>query len=185
MSYIRLNDYKPTQFVQYRYDLSGVSRPAVAVAQMSSHTPHVAHTPIAVAPVAQPSAPTSSTCSLGGGGCSEVAYLMDPKYNLREVAKQLILLEDHLFQTEKRCLDCISKHSMTIEGLLEEAITLDKKQEHSTEINHLLQNIKPLTTKIIKDMKTGTATPSSYAECAQQLRSLRKPICQRYTILNK
>jgi hypothetical protein len=50
--------------------------------------------------------------------------LMDPGYNLREVAKQLVLLEDHLFQEAKRCPDCIRKHFLTVEALLEEAVTL-------------------------------------------------------------
>lgn len=52
--------------------------------------------------------------------------LMDPEYNFREIAKNLILLEDHLAHTRKRCLDCIRKHCMTIEALADEAVTLDK-----------------------------------------------------------
>jgi len=52
--------------------------------------------------------------------------VMDPQFNLREVAKQMILLEDHLFHAYKVCPDCIRKHLMTIEALAEEAVTLDK-----------------------------------------------------------
>lgn len=52
--------------------------------------------------------------------------IMDPQFNLREVAKQMILLEDHLFHAYKVCPDCIRKHLMTIEALAEEAVTLDK-----------------------------------------------------------
>lgn len=52
--------------------------------------------------------------------------LMDPEYNFREITKNLILLEDHLAHTRKRCLDCIRKHCLTIEALADEAVTLDK-----------------------------------------------------------
>jgi len=52
--------------------------------------------------------------------------VMDPMFNLRECAKQMILLEDHLFHAYKVCPDCIRKHLMTIEAMAEEAVTLDK-----------------------------------------------------------
>jgi len=54
-------------------------------------------------------------------------HVMSPKFNLREVAKQCALLEDHLFHPAKRCSDCIRKHFLTIEALLEEAVTLDEE----------------------------------------------------------
>jgi len=50
---------------------------------------------------------------------------MHPQFNLREVAKQMILLEDHLQHPYKHCPDCIRKHLMTIEAFAEEAATLD------------------------------------------------------------
>jgi len=52
--------------------------------------------------------------------------LMDPLFNLREIAKQMLLLEDHLQHPYKHCPDCICKHLMTIEAFAEEATTLDK-----------------------------------------------------------
>lgn len=51
--------------------------------------------------------------------------LHDPLFNLREVAKQLVLLEDHLSHPHKACFDCIRKHLLTIEALAEEATSLD------------------------------------------------------------
>lgn len=56
---------------------------------------------------------------------AERRSLLDPTFNLRECSKQLLLLEDHLFQANKRCPDCIRKHLMTVEALAEEAVTLD------------------------------------------------------------
>ena len=55
----------------------------------------------------------------------ELYPIMSPKFNLREICKQIVLLEDHLNQVKKRCPDCIRKHLLTIEGLFEEAISLD------------------------------------------------------------
>ena len=50
--------------------------------------------------------------------------ITDAAFNFREIAKQMLLLEDHLFQPHKFCPDCIRKHLLTIEALAEEAVTL-------------------------------------------------------------
>ncbi len=52
----------------------------------------------------------------------------DPHFNLREIAKQLILLEQHLLETGKYCPDCITKHLLTIEGLADEGQCLDSNR---------------------------------------------------------
>jgi len=51
--------------------------------------------------------------------------LLDPAFNRREVAKQLVLLEDHLAHPRRRCPDCIRKHLLAAEAFSEEAVTLD------------------------------------------------------------
>ena len=51
--------------------------------------------------------------------------LNSPEFNLREIAKQLVLLEDHLNDDTKFCKDCIRKHLLLIEALAEEAVSLD------------------------------------------------------------
>jgi hypothetical protein len=50
---------------------------------------------------------------------------MEPLFNLRELCKHLLLLEDHLAQADKRCPDCIRKHLLTVEALADEAVALD------------------------------------------------------------
>jgi len=52
--------------------------------------------------------------------------LHSPRFNLREITKHLILLEDHLTHRLKVCSDCIRKHLMSIEALSEEAAGLDQ-----------------------------------------------------------
>ena len=96
--------------------------------------------------------------------------IMNPKYNLREICKNCILLEDHLFQKGKRCEDCIKKHFLTIEALAEEAITLDKKNE-CREYYDLPDKIRELEKQYI-DGKEHNAV-------AQQLRQIRKGMMQK------
>lgn len=56
---------------------------------------------------------------------SEKLSLTDPRFNIREIVKQMLLLEDHLAHPNKKCNDCILKHFMTIEAYAEEAASLD------------------------------------------------------------
>ena len=56
--------------------------------------------------------------------------LASAKFNLREVAKQLILLEDHLVTPGKNCQDCIRKHRLAAEAFAEEALSLDGAGEY-------------------------------------------------------
>jgi len=51
--------------------------------------------------------------------------ITDPRFNLREIVKEMLLLEKHLCHEEMRCPDCICKHLMTIEAWAEEAVQLD------------------------------------------------------------
>jgi hypothetical protein len=92
--------------------------------------------------------------------------LMDPVHNVREITKQLLLLEDHLFHPAKRCVDCISKHLLTAEALAEEAITLDDGQDHSELLRGLPEAIRALWGRLQDE--------SGYADAAQSIRQLRK-----------
>lgn len=118
---------------------------------------------------------TKNTCGLNG---EKIDPLMDPRYNLRECSKHLILLEDHLFHKEKRCKDCILKHCLMIEGLLDEGITLDKNREYDihTSLN-LFRNVFKNLSKNLKDNNLNDSDCSNYA---QELREIRKPLCQTY-----
>ena len=95
--------------------------------------------------------------------------VMDPKFNLREICKQCILLEDHLTHDEKRCFDCCVKHFLTIEALAEEAITLDPTQTHcSPKIQQLPSFIRNLQSKWHQDPDNNSHAVS------QELRKIRK-----------
>jgi hypothetical protein len=133
---------------------------------------------------AKESHPTGS-CSLDDEGKSvcgggNLYPILDPRFNLRECAKQLILLEDHLFHQGKRCKDCILKHLLTIEGFLEEAITLDKDQEYTSQINESIHQFRRIFKEISAKLKQGSLKDDDCCALAQELRKIRKPLCQNY-----
>ena len=53
--------------------------------------------------------------------CDSLDPVSDPRYNMQQIIKQSILLEEHLTNKNKRCRDCITKHFLHIIGLSEEA----------------------------------------------------------------
>lgn len=50
--------------------------------------------------------------------------LNSAEFNHREIAKQFLLLEDHLSDDKKYCSDCIRKHLLLCEAFAEEAMML-------------------------------------------------------------
>ena len=114
-----------------------------------------------------------------GGG--KLFPIMDPRFNLRETAKNMILLEDHLFHMGKRCHDCILKHCLTIEGFLEEGITLDIKGEYIKTLENSSNDFRKIFKRIAKKIKdTSTLTNDDCFEIAQNIRKIRKPLCQNF-----
>lgn len=93
--------------------------------------------------------------------------VLDPAFNLREIFKQLVLLEDHLFHERKRCPDCIWKHLLTAEALAEEAVTLDTGRVHAN-VPGLAEEVRGLQRAI----RSGTPLE----EVAQQARVIRKSL---------
>lgn len=92
--------------------------------------------------------------------------IFNPLFNVREAAKQMLLLEDHLNTPNRRCDDCISKHMLTIEAFLDEAVNLDR---HSRYTELLLD--KPAKFKEIERKFIAT---KDYLGVAQDLRRIRK-----------
>lgn len=95
--------------------------------------------------------------------------VMDPRFNLREICKQCVLLEDHLTHDEKRCTDCCTKHFLALEALAEEALTLDRQGLLDSSAKGLPNRIRQLQLRWIQN-----PTPSTCAHISQQLRNIRK-----------
>ena len=72
-------------------------------------------------PQAQPQAQPQHQNSCDVTSCGALDPVSDPKYNMQQIVKQSILLEEHLTNKNKRCRDCITKHFQHIIGLAEEA----------------------------------------------------------------
>lgn len=65
----------------------------------------------------------------------KLTAITDPLFNIREAAKNMLALEDHLEHVEKRCMQCIKKHFMLIEVFLDEAVGLDRYGRYSSILN--------------------------------------------------
>lgn len=68
---------------------------------------------------------TENTCD--ASTCKGLDPVSNPAYNMQQIIKQSILLEEHLTNKNKRCRDCITKHFLHIIGLAEEAQMLATK----------------------------------------------------------
>ena len=95
----------------------GVALAAIGIISLRRRRPRRAVAAAGGAPPAQGSCGAASTC----GATDPVS---DPAYNMVQIAKQSILLEEHLVEPAKHCDDCIAKHFLAIIGLAEEAVML-------------------------------------------------------------
>jgi hypothetical protein len=93
--------------------------------------------------------------------------VMDPSFNLREICKQCVLLEDHLTHDDKRCTDCCTKHFLTLEALAEEALTLDRDGKLRDDARQLPKKIRQLQIFWMEN-------PDKCHEISQKLREIRK-----------
>lgn len=106
--------------------------------------------------------------------------VLRPTHNMRDIIKQLALLEDHLFQPQKRCVDCIRKHFLTIEGLAEECTTLCKPRAVLPEANRIATTTRVLHHAWEQRRKDPTMAPL----VAFKLRRLRKNLMKRFSALD-
>lgn len=96
--------------------------------------------------------------------------LTDPLFNIREITKQALLLEDHLSHPYKLCADCVRKHLMTIEALAEEASAMDESESESGENAKLCEDLAEVARVWMEQLSDGR--PSK--EVAAEVRKLRK-----------
>ena len=92
------------------------------------------------------------------------------QFNLREIAKQMLLVEDHLSIPDKTCTDCIRKHLLLIEAYAEEAVTLG-----GTEVDvRRVYGIAGLAKYWMELFTRGY----SYSKLSQQIRRERKKLVE-------
>lgn len=104
----------------------------------------------------------------------------DPAYNMKHIIKQLLLLEDHLVERNKRCHDCICKHFLTIIALQEEALALAGSNQNQYP---LMKENQPFFQNLFDDwvMKRDTGD-LVYLEIAGKLRMRRKQLVSKYIL---
>lgn len=106
-----------------------------------------------------------------GGAAPRLDPIMDPRYNMEQIAKQCVLLEEHLNCPAKRCKDCIKKHMLHISGLAEEAVSLCKEDDP------FMQELPAKCNQVFADWRTSS---KSHEDCARDLRLIRKDIMSQY-----
>ena len=100
-----------------------------------------------------------------------IANVGNPLFNVREAAKQCLALEDHLENSNKRCVDCIRKHFLLIEMFLEEAIGLDRWSRYQMLLNGKPERVR----RIIADFNAR----HDFIATSQAVRDLRKEFVQK------
>lgn len=118
-------------------------------------------------------------CSKSRNGCKDNPDLLPvhlASFNVREIVKQMLLLEDHLFNPRKRCVECICKHFLTIEGFAEEALSLEN------DISTLPEMLRMLSYYIRKTMASfleNERTDEHILKLANSVRQVRKYVMNK------
>lgn len=124
--------------------------------------------------------------------CDSIDPVSDPRYNMQQIIKQSILLEEHLTNKNKRCRDCITKHFLHIIGLAEEAqmLATDKINKYPM-INESVILYNELFKVWIKNKNLNGKDETYVLYCTDKLRDHRKQLIviyffnEKYNIVNK
>ena len=113
--------------------------------------------------------------------CDSLDPVSDPRYNMQQIIKQSILLEEHLTNKNKRCRDCITKHFLHIIGLSEEAQMLaTNKIEKFPLINESVELYNELFKIWVKNKNLETPDEKYVLYCTNKLRDHRKQLIVLY-----
>ncbi len=116
-----------------------------------------------------------------GLSCNTLDPLLEPSYNMKEVAKQTILLEEHIAFINKRCVQCIFKHFLHIIALLNEAVWLAVNKVH--DYPYLLESPK-FYEDLMEKYNCNQNDEPVLLEILGQLRDHRKKIVEAYYMQN-
>lgn len=121
----------------------------------------------------------NSSCDVKS--CGALDPVSDPKYNMQQIVKQSILLEEHLTNKNKRCRDCITKHFLHIIGLAEEAEMLATNQiEKYPLIKESVVLYNELFKIWIKNKNLNNNNDDYILYCTDKLRNHRKQLIVLY-----
>lgn len=116
--------------------------------------------------------------------CNSIDPVSDPKYNMQQIVKQSILLEEHLANKNKYCRDCIVKHYMHIIGLAEEAQML---ATNNIDKYPLINECVELYNNLFKTWMKNNSVDNKVMilNCCDDLRTMRKKLIAVYFFDNK
>lgn len=123
--------------------------------------------------------------AMGGDKCTTVCDSLDPvsdpRYNMQQIIKQSILLEEHLTNKNKRCRDCITKHFLHIIGLSEEAqmLATNKIQDYPL-VSESVDLYNELFKIWVKNKNLNGKDESYILFCTNKLRDHRKQLIVLY-----
>lgn len=100
----------------------------------------------------------------------------NPRYNIIQIIKESLLLEDHLQDNRKQCKDCIIKHLLKIIALQEEAVSLAGTKANKYP---LLSN-NTMFFPALFQMLIENFDPKIYPTIAQKIRERRKQLTKIY-----
>ena len=136
--------------------------------------------------ISKSKAGNASGASKAGGAkctttCDALDPVSDPRYNMQQIIKQSILLEEHLTNKNKRCRDCITKHFLHIIGLAEEAEMLATNQiEKYPLIKESVVLYNELFKIWIKNKNLNNNNDDYILYCTDKLRNHRKQLIVLY-----
>jgi hypothetical protein len=109
--------------------------------------------------------------------CGALDPVLDPRYNIMELIKGSILLEDHLNQEGKRCRDCICKHFLSLVAYANEGISLA-----GSKINEYpgLEKAAETYAKLFDEWKKNKSDVVLMIRVADSLRETRKGLMEKY-----
>lgn len=122
----------------------------------------------------------TNTTAVGcdANACGAMDPVSDPDYNMKQIVKQSILVEEHLTQDRKRCKDCITKHLLHIQGLAEEAAMLAGAKAGDYPL--LIESVAFYDDVLKRWIKEGRENVAVQLEMATDLRKMRKEMAAAY-----
>ena len=111
--------------------------------------------------------------------CGAIDPVGDPVYNMKEIIKQSLLLEEHLVEKNKRCHDCTVKHFLTIVALAEEALSLAGKRVKEYD---MMEGNVDFYNRLYERWLQNRLDDSVIIEVAEQLRQRRKQLVATFIL---
>jgi hypothetical protein len=117
-----------------------------------------------------------------GKSCNSLDDLRNPAYNIRQIIKQTILLEEHIAIPSKRCHECRLKHLYHCQALAEEGLWLSTN--HCKDYPLLVETVvfyNEITNLYIDNYDNEEVLQ----EILEKLRNHRKQLVEIYVINGK